>query len=52
MFKGGGKWSSNGCDGKKRSGGFIDVNGGVSKGGSLIVTHYTPVRDKDGMTTR
>lgn len=40
MFKGGGKWSSNGCDGKKRSGGFIDVNGGVSKGGSLIVTHH------------
>ena len=39
MFKGGGKWSSNGCDGKKRSGGFIDVNGGASKGGSLIVTH-------------
>ncbi len=40
MFKGGGKWSSNGCDGKKSSGGFIDVNGGVSKGGSLIVTHH------------
>lgn len=40
MFKGGGKWSSNGCDGKKTSGGFIDVNGGVSKGGSLIVTHH------------
>jgi hypothetical protein len=40
MFTSGGKWSSIGCDGKKRSGGFIDVNGGVSKGGSLIVTHH------------
>ena len=40
MFKSGGKWSSNGCDGKKSSGGFIDVNGGVSKGGSLLVTHH------------
>jgi len=37
--KGGGKWSSYGCDGKKSSGNSIDVNGGVSKGGSLIITH-------------
>jgi hypothetical protein len=40
MFKSGGKWSSNTVCGGKRSGGFIDVNGGVSKGGSLIMTHH------------
>lgn len=35
-----GGWSSDTKCGGKRSGGFIDVNGGVSKGGSLIVTHH------------
>jgi hypothetical protein len=40
MFTSGGKWSSDTKCGGKRSGGYIDVNGGVSKGGSLIVTHH------------
>ena len=35
-----GGWSSDTKCGGKRSGGFIDVNGGVSKGGLLIVTHH------------
>ena len=39
MFKRGGNWSSDTKCGGKRSGGFVDVNGGVSKGGALVVTY-------------
>lgn len=47
--KGGGKWSSYGCDGKKSSGNSIDVNGGVSKGGTLIITHSDYSSNKEVM---